>query len=127
VITAAMITVGLLLMALLPQWAPAAIGYVLFACGVGLFLALQSAYAMQLLITPEHRGRDMGVLNLTNTIPALIAPSMAYLMAGRGDFTLLLLVLAGLTVSPWPHIAGSRRGLTGASAAEIEGSSIVSL
>jgi len=39
----------------------------------------------------------MGVLNLTNTIPALIAPSMAYLMAGEGDFTLLLLVLAGLT------------------------------
>ncbi len=52
---------------------------------------------MQLLITPEHRGRDMGVLNLTNTLPALIAPSMAYLMAGEGDFTLLLLVLAGLT------------------------------
>jgi MFS family permease len=97
VVTAAMVTVGLLTMALLPQWAPAALGYVLFACGCGLFLALQSAYAMQLLITPEHRGRDMGVLNLTNTIPALIAPSMAYLMAGRGDFTLLLLVLAGLT------------------------------
>lgn len=97
VATAAMVTVGLLIMALLPQWAPAALGYVLFACGCGLFLALQSAYAMQLLITPEHRGRDMGVLNLTNTIPALIAPSMAYLMAGEGDFTLLLLVLAGLT------------------------------
>lgn len=96
VITTTMITVGLLLMALLPQWGPAALGYVLFACGTGLFLALQSAYAMQLLITPEHRGRDMGMLNLTNTIPALIAPSMAYLMAGTGDFTLLLLVLAGL-------------------------------
>jgi MFS family permease len=96
VITAAMITVGLLLMALLPQWASASAGYVLFASGTGLFLALQSAYAMQLLITPEHRGRDMGVLNLTNTIPALIAPSMAYLMAGKGDFTLLLLVLAAL-------------------------------
>jgi hypothetical protein len=97
VVTTAMITAGLLMMALLPQWAPAAIGYLLFASGVGLFLALQSAYAMQLLIAPEHRGRDMGVLNLTNTLPALIAPSMAYLMAGKGDFTLLLLLLAALT------------------------------
>jgi MFS family permease len=93
---AGMITVGLLLMALLPRWAPAAAGYVLFACGVGLFLALQSAYAMQLLISPHRRGRDMGVLNLTNTLPALIAPSLAFLVARRGDFTVLLLVLAGL-------------------------------
>jgi predicted MFS family arabinose efflux permease len=51
---------------------------------------------MQMLITPEHRGRDMGVLNLTNTIPALIAPSLAFAMAGEGDFQALLLVLTGL-------------------------------
>ncbi|MGV3578204.1 MFS transporter [Brevundimonas sp.] len=95
-ITAAMMTVGLGLMALLPQWIPAAAGYVLFATGVGLFLGLQGAYAMQLLITPEHRGRDMGVLNLTNTIPALIAPSLAFALAGEGDFQSLLLVLTGL-------------------------------
>ncbi len=95
-ITATMMTAGLALMALLPQWVPAAAGYVLFATGVGLFLALQGAYAMQLLVTPEHRGRDMGVLNLTNTIPALIAPSLAFAMAGEGDFQPLLLVLTAL-------------------------------
>lgn len=95
--SATMVTVGLLLMALLPHWAPAAFGYVLFACGVGLFLALQGAYAMQLMVNPRHRGRDMGLLNLTNTLPALIAPSLAYLMANDGDFTVLLLTLAGLT------------------------------
>lgn len=95
-ITAVMMTAGLGLMALLPQWIPAATGYVLFATGVGLFQGLQGAYAMQLLITPEHRGRDMGVLNLTNTIPALIAPSLAFAMAGQGDFQSLLLVLTGL-------------------------------
>ena len=95
-ITAVMMTAGLGLMALLPQWIPAAAGYVLFATGVGLFLGLQGAYAMQLLITPEHRGRDMGMLNLTNTIPALIAPSLAFAMAGEGDFQSLLLVLTGL-------------------------------
>lgn len=94
--SAAMITVGLALMALLPQWAPAATGYVLFACGVALFLAVQGAYAMQLLMNPRHRGRDMGILNLTNTLPALVAPSLAWLMADKGDFTALLLLLAAL-------------------------------
>tara|TARA_R110002167_G_scaffold17426_21_gene66573 strand:+ start:569 stop:1804 length:1236 start_codon:yes stop_codon:yes gene_type:complete len=97
VISTGMVAAGLTVMALLPQWIPAAAGYVLFACGVGIFLALQSAYAMQLLIAPRHRGRDMGVLNLTNTLPALIAPALAYLMAARGDFSVLLLVLAGLS------------------------------
>ena len=95
-VTAGMITVGLAVMALLPQWVPAATGYLIFVCGVGLFLALQGAYAMELLITPEHRGRDMGVLNLTNTLPAVIAPSLAFMMADEGDFQLLLLVLTGL-------------------------------
>ncbi|WP_396592656.1 MFS transporter [Brevundimonas sp. R86498] len=94
--SAAMITSGLLVMALLPQWAPAAAGYVVFACGVAIFLALQGAYAMQLLMSPRHRGRDMGILNLTNTLPALIAPSLAWLMADKGDFTALLLLLAAL-------------------------------
>jgi len=60
VATAAMVTVGLLTLAMLPQWWPAAFGYLLFTCGTGLFLALQSAYAMQLLITPEHRGGIWG-------------------------------------------------------------------
>lgn len=105
---ATMITAGLLLMALLPQWAPAAVGYVMFACGVALFLALQGAYAMQLLIDPDHRGRDMGILNLTNTFPALIAPAMAYLLVGAGDFTVLLLSLSALTAVALVLVIGIR-------------------
>lgn len=97
VLSAAMTMVGALVMGVWPQWAAAALGYVLFACGASLFLAFQGAYAMQLLVKPRHRGRDMGLLNLTNTVPALIAPGLAYLLAAEGDFTILLLALAGLT------------------------------
>jgi MFS family permease len=97
IVSAAMAMAGALVMGVWPQWAPAALGYVLFACGASLFLALQGAYAMQLLVKPRHRGRDMGLLNLTNTVPALIAPGLAYLLAGKGDFTVLLFALAGLT------------------------------
>jgi len=94
---AAIITLGLLILALLPQWAPAAFGYALFSIGVGVFLALQNAYAMQLLPSPKHRGRDLGILNLTNTIPAVAAPSLAFAMVTAGGFRPLLLVLAVLT------------------------------
>lgn len=95
--TVAMLTAGLLIMALLPQWAPAVVGYVLFSCGVGAFLSVQQTYAMQLLPSPRHRGRDLGILNLTNTIPALAAPALAVALVTVDDFGPLLLILAVLT------------------------------
>lgn len=91
------LTLGLLVMALLPSWAPAALGYVLFSCGVGVFLALQATYAMRLLPSATHRGRDLGILNLTNTIPALIVPTLAWPMITTVGFGPLLLILAVLT------------------------------
>ena len=94
---AGVITIGLLILALLPQWRPAALGYVLFSVGAASFLALQNAYAMQLLPSPNHRGRDLGILNLTNTIPAVAAPSLAYAVVTAGGFQPLLLMLAGLS------------------------------
>jgi hypothetical protein len=58
------------------------------------FLALQSALAMQLLPSAAHRGRDLGLLNLTNTLPAMIAPLLALALspekAGFGPWLLLL-------------------------------------
>src|SRR5690606_5462873 len=71
---------GLLMMAVFPKWGPAAAGYVLFACGSSGFLALLSAYAMQLLPAPDHRGRDLGILNLANTAPAILGPSLTFAM-----------------------------------------------
>ncbi|CAN5167566.1 hypothetical protein BH09PSE1_BH09PSE1_09260 [soil metagenome] len=96
VATAGMVAVGLLIMALAHHWALAFLAYALFSCGVGLFLALQTAYAMQLLANPSHRGRDMGVLNLTNTLPSMAATGLAWLLARGGDFTVVMFVLAGL-------------------------------
>lgn len=74
-------------------------GYALFSCATAIFLSLHSAYAMQLLPSPRRRGRDMGLMNLTNTLPALVAPALAiWLVPGRG-FGLLLVVLAGALVA----------------------------
>jgi hypothetical protein len=50
----------------------------------------------------------MGILNLTNTLPALIAPSLAWLMADKGDFTALLLLLAALAALALLLLVGIR-------------------
>lgn len=89
---------GLVLMALFPDWALAAWGYGLFAISSAIFLALQSTYAMQLLPSPDHRGRDLGVLNLTNTLPSILGPGLAYATLQAGGFRPLMLLLAGLAV-----------------------------
>jgi len=90
--------VGLVLMALFPDWAVAAWGYGLFAAGSAIFLALQSTYAMQLLPSPDHRGRDLGVLNLTNTLPSILGPGLAYATLEAGGFRPLMLLLGGLAL-----------------------------
>ena len=89
--------VGLMIMALFPKWGPAAVGYVMFACGSSVFLALQSAYAMQLLPAPTHRGRDLGILNLANTAPAILGPFLTFAMVTAYGFGPLMLMLAALT------------------------------
>jgi MFS family permease len=87
---------GLLVMALKRGVALAMLGYALFECSIAVFLSLHSAYAMQVLPSPARRGRDMGVLNLTNTFPSLIAPLLAVWLVPGNGFVVLFCVLAGL-------------------------------
>ncbi|MES2442429.1 MAG: MFS transporter [Pseudomonadota bacterium] len=92
---------GLGAMALAQTPALAAGGYILALSSLSVFLGIHSALAMQLLPSPGHRGRDLGILNLTNTLPAIVAPLLALTLApqqqGFGPLlvTLLLLTLAG--------------------------------
>lgn len=88
----------LVLLALAPVWPIAAAAYVLFAIAQAVFLALQQTYVMQLLPAPQHRGRDLGILNLTNTLPSIIGPALAFVLISGGGFRGLMLVLAGLAV-----------------------------
>jgi MFS family permease len=84
---------GLALMAWGTALLPSAVGYLLFGCATAVFLALHASYSMQLLPAPTRRGRDLGVINLANTIPSVIAPLLAiWLVPGRGFGPLLALL-----------------------------------
>ncbi len=75
-------------------WQGAALGYGLFAAGTHVFLAMHAALLVQALPSPRHRGRDMGLQNLANTVPSLVGPALAVSLASGGHFALLLSVLA---------------------------------
>lgn len=86
---------GMALMASASSWPAAALGYGAAMSGMSVFLALQSALAMQLLPSPGHRGRDLGILNLTNTLPAMVAPLLALALSpDKAGYAPWLLVLA---------------------------------
>lgn len=90
---------GLATMAIAPGALVGAVGYTLYAIGSAVFLALHSGFAMLLLPNPRHRGRDLGIINLTNTAPSLIGPALAWSLATPDDFTHALLALSLLTLA----------------------------
>lgn len=90
---------GLLAMALLTDPLGAAIGFLVYSIAAAVFLALHQAFAVRLLPDPRHRGRDLGLINLSNTVPSLLGPLLTWALSAPGDFTILLLVLAGLTLT----------------------------
>ncbi len=89
---------GLVGMAAARGWSAGAIAFGVYATGSAVFLALHAGFAMQLLPDPRHRGRDLGLINLTNTLPALLGPALTWWLATPRDFSALMLSLAALTV-----------------------------
>jgi predicted MFS family arabinose efflux permease len=86
-------------MAAAPGIVTALAGYALFGLATAMFLSLHSAQTLRILPRPELRGRDLGLFNLTNTMPSLIMPGLTLSLVplfGFAGLFLALAVLAGL-------------------------------
>ncbi|QYU68871.1 MFS transporter [Leptolyngbya sp. 15MV] len=80
-----------------PGWTVLVAGYAIFHSALAAFLAIDSALVAQLVSGHPRRGALLGVMNLTNTMPALIAPALALATVGDravGDALSSLLLLA---------------------------------
>ncbi len=91
------------------ELAGAVLGFGLFALASAGFLALHSAQTLRVLRRPGRRGRDLGLFNLTNTIPSLIMPWLTLGLMPQFGFAGLFLVLALLCVAG-ALILSPRRG-----------------
>ncbi len=99
VVAAMLDAAGLLVMASASEWTVAAAGFLLYSTGWLVFLTLQIGFVMQLLPNPTRRGRDLGLLNLANTVPVLIGPALAWWLATPRAFGMLFVTLAGLSLA----------------------------
>lgn len=87
---------GLAMMALAPSLEFAIAGYMLFGVASMLFLALHSSQTLRVLPRPQTRGRDLGLFNLTNTVPSMIIPWLTLSLVPLFGFAGLFWVLAAL-------------------------------
>lgn len=96
VICAGVLTLGLAAMALSETLLTAKLSYVVFGVAATIFLSLHSSQTLRVLQRPERRGRDLGLFNLTNTVPSLIMPWLTISLVPGFGFDALFLLLAAL-------------------------------
>lgn len=72
------IAIASLILGFAPTWAGAITGALVLGIGFGAYLAVDFALITQVLPTALDRGRDLGVINVANSLPQVIAPLIAF-------------------------------------------------
>ena len=83
------------MIAVMALWPLVVMAYALFAIGLAGFLAVDSALVAQLISASARRATLLGVMNLTNTLPGILAPlvTLAVIGDGGGDAGRMIIVL----------------------------------
>ena len=89
-----MMVAGLVIMALQQQWMQAVIGYLLFASAAAICLALHAGYSMLELPGGLKSGKGLGLLNLTNTLPAVVVAGLGTAIVPQHGYRALCWILA---------------------------------
>jgi len=100
---------GMLVMAAAATLTLAIAGYVLFAIAAAIFLALHSGQTLRVLPAPQNRARDLGVFNLTNTVPGMVMPWLTVLLVPRFGYDALFVLFAALSLASAVLLAGFMR------------------
>ncbi len=106
VVSALLCACGLLVMASAGSLAWGIAGYVLFAIAAAIFLSLHASQTLRVLPQPQHRGRDLGLFNLTNTVPGMVMPWLTVLLVPSFGYGALFILFAALSLSSAALLAG---------------------
>ncbi|MEU7282154.1 MFS transporter [Streptomyces sp. NPDC045431] len=97
--SALLASIALLIPAVSTSWTAMLVFSVVNGLGFGCYMAVDTALVTMVLPKAEDAARDMGVLNVANAGPQIVAPFLASVLVSiGGGYTLLFLVAAGLSV-----------------------------
>lgn len=82
--TAIAVALGMVLLASTGAWWLTLMAYALFAAGLAGFLTVNNALVAELVSSSAHRATLLGLMNLSNTLPAILAPIATLLAIGDG-------------------------------------------
>ena len=103
IVAALMIGAAMMLLSLASSWPAIVAAYALFATGAGAHTAVEFALMIDILPSPDRTARDLGILNLSNIVPQIVAP----LAIGW------ILAVPGATIH-WAFAAGGMAAMLGA-------------
>jgi MFS family permease len=100
--------VSMLLLAFFQVWLAVVVAAAVLGFGLGAYLAVDVAIVTLVLPSAKNRAKDMGIINIANTLPHSVAPVLAGFILGltHGNYTFLyvaatIFVLLGIfTVMP---------------------------
>ena len=94
IVSSVVMAAGALLLAAWPTWTAAMVAAGLLGTGYGVYMAVDTALITQVLPAAVDRGKDLGVINIANAAPQVLAPALAApIVATLGGYP----VLYGLT------------------------------
>jgi MFS family permease len=71
---------GIVWLGFAQSWAGLQGASVVYGCGAGIYYAVDLALIVQVLPSLRNAGKDLGIVNLSNTIPQMVAPLIALAM-----------------------------------------------
>jgi MFS family permease len=87
------------LLALWPTWPAAMAAAAIMGLGYGVYLSVDAALVTQVLPTASGRAKDLGIINIANSGPQVLAPAVAApLVSQLGGYRSLYLSVAVVTV-----------------------------
>lgn len=95
------VALSLIVFSMSPAWPVLVATFIVYGCGVGCFSAVDIALVTQVLPSQRDAGKDLGVINLANTLPQALAPALAVWSLGptQGDFRMFFLVASALALA----------------------------
>jgi MFS family permease len=99
ILATVVMAVAAMILAFLPVFSAAMLAGLILGLGYGMYLAVDQALITQVLPTAIDRGRDLGVINIANSAPQVLAPVIAApIVTGAAGYTGLYLMTAGITL-----------------------------
>jgi MFS family permease len=95
----AVMAVAAAILALWPTWPGAIAGAIVLGTGFGVYLSVDFALLTEVLPSARDRAKDLGVINIANSLPQVLAPAVAApVVRYAGGYPVLYALAAAVTL-----------------------------